>query len=601
MDWATEGFAQDDAGNLIMTAYIDLREQDDRVPIPALIKGCKREHALELGETILISKPARFRDYGEALIQDDQEGLAKEESVAETEQTPAQSMRQRAIADMNESLELAGTGTSISISSTYEETQAESVKSVKSFEYGKGWWIFCASIELQADEREAWKATLDEEYDHESVIGQPSKFAQALARMVIEQIGPQGDDGWMTDKTGGIDHEPTKHKSQFVIHGPVVYKDSVYDYIDDAPDEMTRLVRSVFTKSTEYAAQREYRFAVMNEGASQKSVILQVSGMMRDALNRTDHGLVRHAPVAAETVGESNTEPSATPGQSSRLLSRQATVTKKQRQWEEMKWTTTQGGKATSSDSERVDTFDETSVVQVERPLDKDSLNELLSDKHDGGELEEQPVRQPKQGSAEQDWDQSDDEAVQELALAERDWNGGRQAHGDGNLIVHSGSGRAYKSIEEIANDPTCPMGSSGASWKEEACSPDEIVQTYGWVEALTAKLMVIEEEYRQDVASAGSYALNCIRGLYAKLGDVVDVLWVERNRFVVIRLKESEELKATGRIVVSPSGAYAYCLQLEKGDVTLGYGGIPWGTMFFPMGREVDNLETCGWPGKTN
>ena len=102
-------------------------------------------------------------------------------------------------------------------------------------------------------------------------------------------------------------------------------------------------------------------------------------------------------------------------------------------------------------------------------------------------------------------------------------------------------------------------------------------------------------------MASAGWYALSCIRGLYAKLGDVVDVLWVERNRFVVIRLKESEDLKATGRIVVSPSGAYAYCLQLKKGEVTLGYGGIPWATMFFPMGREVDNFETYGWQGKTN
>ena len=599
MDWTTEGFALDDAGNLIMTAYIDLRNEEDRLPIPALVKGCKTEYALENGGTILLSKPARFRDFGENLIRDDQEGLAKEEMVAAVEQTPAQAMRQRAIADMNEALELAGGGTSLS--STYKESLVESDRSVKSFKYGKGWWIFCASIEPKDDERGEWRAALDEGYDHESVIGQPSKFAQALARMVVEQIGPQGDDGSMTDKTGGLEKAPTKHKSQFVIHGPVVYRDSVYDYIDDASDEMTRLVRSVFTKSTEYAGQREYRFAVMSGGASQESVILQISGMMRDALNRTTHGLVRDVPVPAKTVDESNAEPSARPAQTSKLLSQQATVTRQRRQWEERRRTTTQGGKVTSSDSERVDTIDETSVLQVERPLGKDSLNDLLSNENDGGELEEQPVRQPKQGSTEQDWAQSDDEAARELALAELDWNGERQAREDGNLVVHSGSGRAYKSIEEMANDPTCPMGSSGASWKEEACTPDEIVQTFGWVEALTAKLMVIEEECRQDVASAGWYALNCIRGLYAKLGDVVDVLWVERNRFVVIRLKESEDLKATGRIVVSPSGGYAYCLQLQKGDVILGYGGIPWGTMFFPMGREVDNFETYGWPGKTN
>ena len=597
MDWTSEGFALDDAGNLIMTAYIDLRNEEDRLPIPALVKGCKTEYALENGGTILLSKPARFRDFGENLIRDDQEGLAKEETVVEVEQTAAQTMRQRAIEDMNEALELAGGGTILS--STYKENLVESDKSVKSFEYGKGWWIFCASIEPKGDDWEEWRTTLDEEYDHESVIGQPSKFAQALARMVVEQIGPQGDDGLMTDKTGGLEKAPTKHKSQFVIHGPVVYRDSVHDYIDDASDEMTRLVRSVFTKSTEYAGQREYRFAVLT-GESKECANLQISGMMRDALMRTEHGLVRVVPVPAESVGN-NTEPSARPAQTSKLLSQQATVTRQRRQWEERKRTTTQGGEVKSSDIERVELVDKTSVVQVERPLDKDSLNELLSDQHDGGELEEQPVRQPKQGTTEQDRAQSDDGAVRELALAERDWNGERQARDDGNLIVHSGSGRAYKSIEEMATDPTCPMGSSGASWKEEACTPDEIVQTYGWVEALTAKLMVIEEEYRQDVASAGWYALSCIRGLYAKLGDVVDVLWVERNRFVVIRLKESEDLKDTGRIVVSPSGAYAYCLQLKKGEVTLGYGGIPWATMFFPMGREVDNFETYGWPDKTN
>ena len=170
------------------------------------------------------------------------------------------------------------------------------------------------------------RATLDEGYDHESVIGQPSKFAQALARMVVEQIGPQGDDGLMTDKTGGLEKAPTKHKSQFVIHGPVVYRDSVYDYIDDAADEMTRLVRSVFTKSTEYAGQREYRFAVLT-GESKECANLQISGMMRDALMRTEHGLVRDVPVPAESVGN-NTEPSARPAQTSKLLSQQATVTR---------------------------------------------------------------------------------------------------------------------------------------------------------------------------------------------------------------------------------------------------------------------------------
>ena len=50
--WLDEGHVPDDAGNLIVTTYIDPREEGQRTPIPALVKGCRREHALEDRETI---------------------------------------------------------------------------------------------------------------------------------------------------------------------------------------------------------------------------------------------------------------------------------------------------------------------------------------------------------------------------------------------------------------------------------------------------------------------------------------------------------------------------------------------------------------------
>ena len=106
-----------------MTTYIDLREEGQRTPIPALVKGCRREHALEDGETILVSKPARFRQYGEALIRDVQEAIRPK---------------------------------------------------------GEDW--------------DRWSATLPDDYDHVSEIGQPAKFAEALARMVTEQIAAHGSD-----------------------------------------------------------------------------------------------------------------------------------------------------------------------------------------------------------------------------------------------------------------------------------------------------------------------------------------------------------------------------------------------------------------------
>lgn len=108
-----------------------------------------------------------------------------------------------------------------------------------------------------------------------------------------------------------------------------------------------------------------------------------------------------------------------------------------------------------------------------------------------------------------------------------------------------------------------------------------------------------IREEFRKDIASAGWYAMLCIRNTYAKLGEVVDTVSIERERFVVIRLKPNDTSNAKGRIVISPSGAYAYTLHCPARSV-LGHGGLEWGTIFFPNGSEIDSFEEFGWKKKT-
>ena len=104
--WNGEGHVLDDSGNLVGTMHVDLRGERSRAAIPALVKGCRREHALERGQTILLSKPARFQKFGEALIQDEQEGLARERLVTVLQKTPAEMARERAVADGNGALEL---------------------------------------------------------------------------------------------------------------------------------------------------------------------------------------------------------------------------------------------------------------------------------------------------------------------------------------------------------------------------------------------------------------------------------------------------------------------------------------------------------------
>ena len=187
MLWINEGFVLDDVGNMLTTSYIDLRDETERTVIRSLVKGCRREHALEDGETVLISKPERFREYGVALIRDEQEGFAKEEVVTLEPETPEEAAKRCATADLNEAIQLVGSR----VKSVHRVEYAKRNTQRESLSYGKDWWIFCASIRPDDGDWDAWKATLDEDYDHVSEIGQPAKFAQALARMVTEQIGPR--------------------------------------------------------------------------------------------------------------------------------------------------------------------------------------------------------------------------------------------------------------------------------------------------------------------------------------------------------------------------------------------------------------------------
>ena len=48
----------------------------------------------------MISNPSRFREYGEELILDVQEGLAREESVATTQEAATESTRQHAVSQL---------------------------------------------------------------------------------------------------------------------------------------------------------------------------------------------------------------------------------------------------------------------------------------------------------------------------------------------------------------------------------------------------------------------------------------------------------------------------------------------------------------------
>lgn len=594
MLWINEGFVLDDAGNMVTTSYIDLREKEERTVIGSLVKGCRREHALEDGETVLISKPARFREYGVALIRDEQEGFAKEEVVTVEAESPEEAAKQRATADLNEALELVGS----SMKSVHRVAHSRRRTQSESFSYGKDWWIFCAAVRPDDGGLDAWRATLDEDYDHVSVIGQPAKSAQALGRMVTEQIGPRGKDAWLTGSSDGETGARTKHKHQWVIHGPVVYTDRLYETIVSEEDEIRRLAACLFAKPITHAAQREYRFVVLNGGADEDTVLLKISGMMRDALAVKESGLIRPTPEPAEKIGEDGaTLPRPMKG-SARQEYKRATVKERKEEREERRLETRNAdGQVLSSDVNRRENVEER-VATTDLESEGKSFRELRQGEEREDAESERAV--PAIGWERGGTDSGDDEdgIAEKIALHERNWNDG---HGEDAFIipvVHQGSGRTFRSFGEMFEDPTAPMNPVTKTWEVSACSPEEIVKSYGAMATLATKITRVTVEHRQEAASACWHAVQCINNIYARLGDIVDNVWIERDRFVVIHIKDSEELKATGRIVIGPSGGYAYCFKRPKSE-QLGYSEGNLGMLFFPLGNAIETFESFGWPAK--
>ena len=593
--WINEGFVLNDAGHLIVTSFIDLRKPEDRTPIHTLVRGCERKYALEECETLMVSNPARFRSFGEELILDVQEGLAKEESVITSEETAVQATRRRAVSDLDQALALLDTQMRLSYRETHTNTETHN----ESLTYAKEWWILCTSIKPDDEEWDSWRGTLPDGYDHVSEIGQPAKFAQALAHMVAEQVGPRGQEGSLRDTTEGSETEKTAHKTQWVMHGPVVYTDSVLDALDGITDNKHRLAASIFTKGRGHASQREYRFAVLNEGSEEESVILQISGMMRDALKPTEHGLVRPAPIPLNTDAGGTVVLSDGTTERDTTIVKQATIRQRSAEREEWKLEARgPGGEVLSSEGGVRESVRERSVTRSQEPEGIEFNN--LTQRNQGQEDVEVTPSPPDslEYSGFLADEQDDQEAVRELALEEFDFDDQHSEDGGLTIPVRTVTGRVYRSFEDMFSDPTYPMSPMGKVWQEDVNAPDEIIRTYRAIDVLDMKMKDVSEQFRQDIASAGWYAMLCIRNIYGRLGDIVHTVSIEKERLVVIRLKETEDLNATGRIVIAPSGAYAYSIHVDK-EERLGYGGLEWGTMFFPLGSQLETFERYGWPKK--
>ena len=240
----------DHAGHLIAPVYVDLRKPSDRLPITTLIKSCKREHMIGFCKKILISKPEVFRESGEGSLADPLEAKAIKTIPGRT-----------------------------------DDSGMPEAPSKETLTTGKNGWIYCTSIEpTNQEETNKWQNAMPEEYDHYSYILRPRQFARALGSMVAEHLGPRGKEEILNHAFDGKHKIKTKHKTQLILHGPVIYEENPYDVIFSSPIPFEYMARSVFIKRMKYRDEREYRFAIWTEKEPlEKQVKLDISLAMLES------------------------------------------------------------------------------------------------------------------------------------------------------------------------------------------------------------------------------------------------------------------------------------------------------------------------------
>lgn len=591
--WSAEGFVLDDACNLIGMSYVDLRDGTGRTPIRNLIKACKREHALEDSETILISPVARFRNEGKNLIRDPQEGRASVESRTVKPLTAEQEFQESRLSDLSEASELLDSGFSLRTSASHENVE----RSSDSLAYGGEWWIYSTAIAPETEEEwAALRATLDPAYDHESVIGQPAKFAEALGRMVAEQLGAQGKDGWFRSGLEGVEGDKTFRPTQWVLHGPMVYSDRLYETLAGESDEAARIAAMLFTKSHSHAAMREYRFAILRDGTVDDKVLLTISGMMRDALRPTGHGLVRPVPAAG---GEKDGSGGGTSGSAATKVwdRRESTTRQIVRRAETRSQVTRSDGQVVTSDSESSESVEETSECTVANPAAEGPGKAAKSAGVDGETLATSEGTADGGAAGSVGRQRADEEVAKEIAFGERGNADGTVA--DGMQPAEVGGTDVLESLEQslarMIDDPAAPLGPVSESWAESALSAEDVRTIHGLGAALTLKVTQLGIENRRDASSACWHAMQCIRNVVARVGRIVTAVSIGRERFVVIELGGSGDGGPSGRIVVAPSGGYVYWLKGRNVE-RWGYGKSEFGTVWFPMDGDVAKFEEAGW-----
>ena len=295
-----EGHYLDDTGTVIVTNFVDARDNGNRTPIVSLIKSSPSEYAIERCGTVHVGTLEYYREHVNLDVRDPGEGYASRSLVRENEVTDDPTdlaNRQLLIAARNRGSSLAAEelqGGAESSAFNVRITQGSTTTrrrttTTKSTTYGKNGWIFCTTIVPRDRQGHTALRMVMGDRDHTSFVRSPRNFARALAEMTAYQLGPQCQDVDWQGKIGGRELAPRSLPSQAVFHGPVVYVEDVYKVISGASSDLERMLLPIFTKHIRYRNEREYRFFIFTkEEPHMDCVNLRVSPELMAAMKMID-------------------------------------------------------------------------------------------------------------------------------------------------------------------------------------------------------------------------------------------------------------------------------------------------------------------------
>ena len=548
-----DGTVVTDGGHVIQSKYVDVGvEKLSRRP-SVLVKAIEAQHGIEHAANVQLSAPWRFRDFGETLIRDDQEGYAHRETGTETPPRPPEECHR----EQERALRLLGEE-GVTISGTGRKTWSNDTES---YTFGRSSWIYCTSVAPEEEQRGAWRSSLPQKYDHESIIRQPRRFALALGEMFVDQHGPRGSRNEL--KHGTVIR--SFHKGQFVFHGPVWYTDDVLEFLQARESDPLYFLYAPFVKHTDYREQREYRFVVYCESpVERETLLLRISGNMRGAL--APRGMV--GPVTFERTDVVETAASSKPEITKKPGTRIATRTRKET--DTHTWTARMGGEIAE---EGVATREQVVAVTTELPAD---------------------------------------------GVPETGEGGGLSGPGRGVATVSEERERkiAGKVVERVRNLRTKVFYLDDASkadpaftleGRDDAAAMLEVAQrpfegfgslsgpTVEAIKALVREAMELDRDVEVQAMSACWNAIWAVCNIHECYGDVVESVSIEDGEFVAIMLNGSKRAEAEAKILVGPRGTFAYVF--THGDERRrGHGGTEDRLVYFPDDETRATFEEFGW-----